>query len=238
MNTEYNPFRISTIQKPEDFIGRKDVINYICKAMSSIQNVSLVAERRSGATSILRYLNHNDTSHKLGLKENHVTVYFDFQTLSGQATQFDFWYVIIRDVIRKIEQRKIFDIIEFDEIKRIMRASQSDENVTYHAIDEIFYLFEKLKYNIHFLLDEFETTSINPNFKNSFYQNLRSLLTSSGNISLVTATRIDLSVLEMSVADGLNSPLFNIFVMLNLGEFKEDEVSELESFSYDLIFFC
>jgi hypothetical protein len=89
---------------------------------------------------------------------------------------------------------------------------------------------DSFDFKIHFLFDEFEQTSKNPNLGEPFFHALRSLYSNSGNVSYIIATRTGLGALQPTHTI-ISSPFFNIFTTTILEPFHADEVEEL-IFSY------
>ncbi len=228
------PFRVGgPIRNPSDFCGRQELLRKITGGMRTLQNFSLVSERRTGKTSLLFYLAHPDSFQQLGLPEEHLPVYFDFQNVAN-ASEALVWEAmadaIVKQAIQKIpsKHQRLIDII---------KKAKEDiaEGYFNRGLNQIF--TELADFKIHLLLDELEGIVGNSNLdENQFCAKLRGLATSgTRNVSYVITTRI--SVLEIQYPDDkshaeksfteYSSPLFNMLTSLTLTPFHRDETLDL-----------
>ncbi len=216
-NAPKNPFRVGVpIQKPEDFAGRQETVQTIVDYMLDLQNVSLRGERRTGKTSLLLYLTHKE------LPENHITVYFDFQTVVKTDGLFTVWREIVKAIADKLRQK-----LDNGEVKAelFLKATEKDFAEKSFASGFTSALAEASDLKIHLLFDEFEQTNSYPE-REFFYGILRSMPVRATNISYVIATRTGLAELQPGYNE-FSSPFSNIFTSLTLKPFKQHEVQNL-----------
>lgn len=231
MSTELrvNPFQVGIpIQDPAYFAGRQAELAKLSRDLLRLQNISLRGERRTGKTSLLLYLAHPDAAAAIGLPENHIPVYLDFQGLV-QTKAINVWGAIAEAVAKQIKQRrpdcqtiaeqflKIIDEgLNTPDLPEAPATKFGDALTTLISTD--------LK--IHLLFDEFEQTQKNPELDDAFYDALRSLIIRSRNVSYVIATRTGLAALQ-SEHTQISSPFFNIFTGITLLPFEEGEVRRM-----------
>lgn len=223
------PFQIGgPIQNPANFVGRTEILQAVSNAMLNLQNISLHGERRTGKTSLLLYLAHLESATAIGLPENHIPVYFNFQDFA-KASAVNVWRAIAEATAENIKQKHPARQVESEKflntINDFLTASESPE-LFGTGFGRALALLDNAKLNIHFLFDEFDQTERNPNLGDSFYDTLRSLPTRAENISYVIATRTGLAALQ-PIYDKVSSPFFNIFTSITLTPFTEDEVYKL-----------
>jgi len=228
VDSKLNPFRLNAVLAPTDFIGREHILRHVALAMASLQSVSVLAERRTGATSLLRHLANCNVSTQIGLPHSYVPLYFDFQSLSIQAGQTNFWQAIVNAIAAEVPYRHLSHSESVEQI-----LATAEESLVHGRIGRIGRMFSELEHiglKFNLLLDEFEFTAQNQRFGVPFYDHLRSLTSMARNISFVIATRTSLRRLEeMSYSHSAlhSSPLFNIFTTIALQPFEEDEVHDL-----------
>ncbi|CAN2050214.1 hypothetical protein GMMP13_930005 [Candidatus Magnetomoraceae bacterium gMMP-13] len=221
------PFQVgSPIQNTEDFIGRSKIVQEVFEAMSTLQNLSLHGERRTGKTSLLFYISNTSISQ---LDKNYIPVYFNFQAFS-KAKEFTVWQELANTIAKELKKRhsdghdlsKVF----LDSIKEFF--SHSSEFLSFcTGFSQAFDLLNESDIKINFLFDEFELTAKNPYLGDSFYNNLRSLGTEYKRIvSYVIATRTGLATLQDTV-NKYSSPFFNIFTTRTLSTFTQNDIKKL-----------
>lgn len=223
------PFQIGTpIQDPAAFIGRKKILQRVSSAMLNMQNISLRGERRTGKTSLLLYLAHLSSISKLGLPENHIPVYFNFQEFT-EASASRVWLAIAAAISEQIKSRYPNLQTESGQFFSTLRdpfATQQEIESFSTAFKDALYQLSNSGLKIHLLFDEFDQTVRNRNLGDTFYDTLRSLPTSTKNLSYVVATREGLSELQTFYAK-ISSPFFNIFTNATLKPFEKKEVFHL-----------
>lgn len=220
-----NPFQLRPISKPEDFIGREKTVKRLISAISSLNSIAIQAERRTGATSILRYLASHNSRCLVDLADNHILVYFDFQSLSTQVSQEVVWNAILKAIQKDVQLKYPNLHSELEEMFNVELGKTVRDGVGGITIASILDELRELGITLHLLFDEFELTAYNPNLRDEFYNILRSLA-SAGKISYVVSTRDSLQSLTSAIS-GSVSPLFNMFMFIYLDAFDEEEVRAL-----------
>jgi hypothetical protein len=209
-----NPFEYGNpITDPAKFFGRQTELNQLRDRLYQMASTSLVGERRIGKTSLLRIFTVPEVTAKLGLGENYVFCYIDWQGFS-QIQPKEFWGLMLAELASKFK-----DSPGLAEIEGMLESQ---------AIDEFSLrrLFAKLKPTpMVFLFDEFDTIIRNPNLSESFYGTLRHLA-QHYSLALVTASTRELYY--YCISDQIqSSPFFNIFANLIVQPFNESECQEL-----------
>jgi hypothetical protein len=215
-----NPFTYGKpIDDPGRFIGhQREVEQVYSRLRSAFESTSIVGERRTGKTSLLKYLAHPDTQAKFGLdSEKYTFIYQDFQLLDDKTTPTRFWQRVLQAIKRAIKPYK--DIVT--EIDLTLKA----ETIDNYTLDDIFTLIDEKDLYIVLLLDEFEKVTRNQNFDNDFFGGLRALAIHH-HLALITSSRQ--SLVELTHSEEVrSSPFFNIFASINLRAFSEEEATEL-----------
>ncbi len=220
-----NPFRVGTeIRDPADFVGRTEILQAISAAMRNLQNVSLHGERRTGKTSLLLYLAHPASASVIGLPSTHIPVYFNFQGLAAKASAASIWQAIADAISIQIKQRHPDGQAEAERFLATIAAETSAMPAT--SFGRALAHLGSSDHKIHLLFDEFEQTAENPDLRDIFYDELRSLPQRAGNTSYVIATRTGLATLQPKY-NKVSSPFFNIFTTMILHPFEEDQVYHL-----------
>ena len=215
-----NPFTYGKpIDDPERFIGhQREVEQIYSRLRSAFESTSIVGERRTGKTSLLKYLAHPTTQAKFDLEpEKYTFIYQDFQLLDDKTTPTRFWQRVLQAIKRAVKSYE--DIVS--EIDLALKA----ETIDNYTLDDIFTLIDEEDLYIALLLDEFEKVTRNENFDNDFFGGLRALAIHH-HLALVTSSRQ--SLVELTHSEEVrSSPFFNIFASINLRAFSEEEATEL-----------
>jgi AAA+ ATPase superfamily predicted ATPase len=215
-----NPFTYGKpIDDPERFIGhQREVEQVYSRLRSAFESTSIVGERRTGKTSLLKYLAHPDTQANFGLDpEKYTFIYQDFQLLDDKTTPTRFWQRVLQAIKRAVKPYE--DIVS--EIDLALKA----ETIDNYTLDDIFTLIDEEDLYIVLLLDEFEKVTRNENFDNDFFGGLRALAIHH-HLALITSSRQ--SLVELTHSEEVrSSPFFNIFASVNLRVFSEEEATEL-----------
>lgn len=202
-----NPFtNRGVITKEEDFIGREEQIGEIVGRLRTLQSSSVVGERRIGKSSLLYHLTQTgarrigDGSYRffyLDLQNArfHTAAGFFRATLNALGVALDIIQSSIKD-----EQSLNRNLIAFtDQIESLQQRGE----------------------RIVLCLDEFEIIfKHRDQFPEDFFDHLRSLL-NIRTLAIVTASRKTLET--HSLEGNLCSPFYNLFTVVELKEFTEDE---------------
>lgn len=214
-----NPFTFGNpIRQPERFYGRKAELGQVATRLLSgaLESTSLIGERRSGKTSLLKYLAHEQGAAQLGLTPGrYCMVYIDFEGLTD-ITPMRFWQRVLGILGRSLCT---------PELDQTIAAFLQLESFDVFDLEDVFQAVDALGVKIVLLMDEFEYVIQNPNFGASFFAGLRSIAINYP-LALVTATRRELVDLCHS-EEIKGSPFFNIFATVFLRPFSPAEVHEL-----------
>jgi len=218
-----NPFIYSTPVRGPIFFGRHDLLRKIFYYINAGESVSLVGERRTGKTSILRRV--------LDLKEQrlrqptqHLLVFQDFLGIEYR-TQSDIWVVILTSLSEEMASAGL-------ETKCVLGAIEQLQSggLIYSTLFKVFATLRNNGYRVTFLFDEFEATA---NEKNpidlSFYRLLRNFaIDDYTKVNYLIATRQPLSDVERFVErkfSARSSHFYNIFTQLLIQPFSSDEAA-------------
>jgi len=199
-----NPFiNRGVITNPEDFFGREQEISEIITRLGAMQSSSLVGERRIGKSSLLYHLAQtgwlkiDDPAYRF--------LYFDL---------LDARFHTAVEFFRAILQRLDLDADAVGDGKSLNR------NLI--AFTDQIEAQEQAGRRIVLCLNEFEATFKHPaEFTEDFFDHLRSHL-DRRSFAVVTSTRTRLQ--DLCLDGKLNSPFYNIFTVVELGPFTDDEV--------------
>ncbi|QTA82740.1 AAA ATPase-like domain-containing protein [Desulfonema limicola] len=223
-----NPFCVGTaIQNPSDFIGRRQELSDISSMMLNRQNISLRGERRTGKTSLLKYIVHPEGISLLGLQpDKHIPVFLNFQQYT-ESKPFMIWWGIAEGIAMEINKRLPEYKEKTDKYIQNIREYFEHGEFTFAKFHKELLIFENLI--IHLLFDEFDQIVKNSELENStFLDELRSL-PSERKISYIIATRTGLASLQDDkyFNTKISSPFFNIFTTIILKPLDSDEAKLL-----------
>jgi len=99
-----NPFKFGLPANPKDFIGRKELLRALSIDMKKGQNISLHSERRTGKSSLLKYIADPKFASEFELPDNHISVYIDFQGfgLNKKTEILSVWRIIAKTIAEKL----------------------------------------------------------------------------------------------------------------------------------------
>lgn len=206
-----NPFTYGNpIGEPGRFYGRHREIEQIFSRLRNpaFESSSIVGERRTGKTSLLRVIAHPDVIRANGLDPNrYIFVYNDLMMVGESTTPLQLWVRLLRTIRRQVENADS----ELDDIVAELRASETVDN---YLLADFFDRLNDMDIHVVLLLDEFENITYNQNFGPDFYGGLRSLAIHH-NLALITSSRLEL--VNLCHSDQVRtSPFFNIFANINL----------------------
>jgi hypothetical protein len=209
-----NPFEYSKpIKHPDKFFGRQEELTRIREGCRNMRSISIVGERRSGKTSLLKLFIIPGIIRDFNFDKEFIFCYIDAEGLEDIEPAC-FW----KNVLSQLEKRLHLESLK-NEIKAIIEH-EAFENTSLRD------LFEKLEsVKIIFFIDEFETILQNPRFPKSFYGHLR-YLTQNCPVAFITASRREL-VYHCIDNDTKSSPFFNVFENLLIKPFDDSECREL-----------
>jgi serine/threonine-protein kinase len=194
------------IPHPSMFFGRESIVKRIMRRLSSEkpQSVSIVGERRIGKSSLLNFLNFQETrALHLNDAEKCVFAFVDFQQVrSANANQ------VVGAIFRELRKHVECDPggglrEDFDGLRTLCTCLSDDG------------------YKLILLFDEFESITKNESIGPDFYSSLRSLA-NNFKVAFVTASGRNLK--DMCVSRQISdSPFFNIFAVHYLGIFQREE---------------
>lgn len=204
-----NPFiQRDAITNPKYFYNRERELEEIFRLLKGRpRSCSIVGDHKIGKSSIIHQLLNKEKQKKYLGSGDYVFAYIDFQGLLKAEVK-DFYEKVIsqllkNDIVKKEIRVKDFSFRDFE---------KCIETATKHNLKVIL------------VFDEFDAVTSNDNFNIEFFANLRSLA-AVYNIGYVIASRDDLDML-VPHAEGF-SPFFNIFHIIDIGLFGDEDVKQL-----------
>jgi hypothetical protein len=206
MSQAPNPFcNRGVITDPDDFFGRENQIAEIITRLATMQSTSVVGERRIGKSSLLYHL--CQTGVRRLNDESYRFCYVDLQD-AHYHTALGFFQA----VLHKIEASA--DAVKADNSLNRNLVAFSDQ------IDAL----ERAGRRLVFCLDEFENTfKHRGEFSEDFFDHMRAQL-NTRKMAFVTAIQRGLQ--SLSLEGKLTSPFYNLFTVVELKEFTDDEAQQ------------
>lgn len=224
------------------FFGRTHELNEIAAFVRGNQSVSIVGQRRIGKTSLLFHLRQPEAWPGLGLGQDNVFGYLDCQVL-GSGTHEEVFGQFAEELALVLGERGLPPEPALD------KAIECPTRLSFEAAVR---RLNQRGLRAVLLLDEFERLSANPRLDLNFFNALRS---AAGRYQLVFITASARPLVELTFSgraqEILSSPFFNIFALVGLGLFSEEEARRLireparaagrpfaqamEDFIYDLV---
>lgn len=191
-----NPFIYGVAVRPELFVGRHEVLNRITGRLGlELQSVSVVADRRMGKTSLLRYITSR-ASMLLPRENDQVAVYINMQDARAKDPE-----GIMRLLRRRVQRQAGCELW----------PERADGDLTVMA--ESFEELAERGTQMVLCLDEWENVMAYPELNDVIEQFRASGAVSQ--IGMVVATAHELSALTH--AGGITSPFYNIFETAYMG---------------------
>jgi uncharacterized protein len=199
-----NPFtNRGVITDPDEFFGREQETGEIVSRLRAMQSLSVVGERRIGKSSLLYHLAQTGR-------------------LKIDDPAYRFFYFDLQDAQCHTAEGFLRAILQ--ELKLDADAVNSDKSLNRNLTAFSERIEEQVRdgRRIVLCLDEFEAAFNHPaEFTNDFFDHFRSQL-NRRKFALVTASRTPLQ--DLCLAGKLTSPFYNVFTVVELGVFTEDEV--------------
>jgi serine/threonine-protein kinase len=206
MNNPYT--NRGTIKNPLEFYGREREIRRIFSRISSShpQCISIIGERKIGKSSLLYFLNHEDTRKKwLKNPESYVFLLIDLQERTEDLSFSSFFQFIFRSLTDQLGT----DVVPSSALDSIGNQSES-----YEVFKNIVSNIGKSGFKLIMLFDEFGAITSSERFDPTFFSYLRSIA-NNYECAYITTSRLKLQNLCRST-DISESPFFNIFAPVPL----------------------
>ncbi|MEH2270153.1 MAG: AAA-like domain-containing protein [Nostoc sp.] len=211
-----NPFvAAGMIEDPRLFVGRKDELHAIASRMQGVQptSINIVGNKRIGKSSLLHYF-FLTWEQRVQNPNCYVVIYLSLQNVHCQQ-EVNFYLAVADELLsfrRVATNPALSDPLR---VRPLDRAAFSD------AMKE----WKRQGILPVLCLDDFKTLFDNKSeFNNDFYNNLRSLM-NNNTLMLIIASQRKLDF--YSKKHQLTSSFFNLGQVIELVEFKEDEVKDL-----------
>jgi serine/threonine protein kinase len=198
------------IQDIEEFYGRDIEVEKIYSRIGSSrpQSISIVGERRIGKSSLLNFIYHPANRLKyLKRPDEFIFIFIDFQEQRG------------------IEIPEFFSIIYEALYEEFHGNLELSVEPNYEGFKRIISTFDDQGLKLILLFDEFELITKNTNFNSEFYSFCRSIA-NNFNVAYIVSSGRNLQTLchSRQISD---SPFFNIFSNLTVGQFNRTEAVSL-----------
>jgi hypothetical protein len=221
-----NPFFFGGhITDPDKFVGRKAELRRIASLLETahtgqMQSVSIVGERRIGKSSLLYHLKQT-YPHRLSQPDCYCFAYIDLQS-ARHDTLPDLLTGILKELLACAHPA---DHAGENALRRL-RTSRNDGALT---LDRFEKALATLSGELHLCpvicLDEFERLIEKPTeFTNDLYNSWRSLISQSQAAFIIASHK---PLPELAQSKQLTSSFFNVFTLLPLDEFTDEEADEL-----------
>ncbi|MCD6554528.1 MAG: AAA-like domain-containing protein, partial [Anaerolineae bacterium] len=217
-----SPFIYGRPVRPGEFLNRKPELRTIFNRLRNGESTAVVGEPHIGKTSLLLQL-ADPATRRVYLGDDArclVVSPLDLHPIGSDYTPTTFW----EEALEPLREHPG----DAATARRLKQAAQT--NYARRSLERLFNHLGAQRRRLLLLLDEFERLLIHPNFQDpAFFAMLRSLVTRTGGLALVTASR--LSVAEMNERGrGLldtGSPFFNNVIEVRLRPFDEETVNAL-----------
>ena len=212
-----NPFTYGRpIEEPERLYGRDLALNQILSRLRNVafESTSIVGERRSGKTSVLKVLMHQKVRQDASLDDSYIFAFLDCSVVGTDADEQMVWAYLLQQVAFYLP-----DTLQDSFLTAL------EKPLTNLQLMMIFTQFKRAGIKLVLLLDEFDALTRNPSIGPDFYASLRSLSLHQP-LALVTASYTDLTQ-TTAVEAVRTSPFFNIFHTIYLRLLSESAVRQL-----------
>jgi hypothetical protein len=221
-----NPFFFGGhITNLEQFVGRKAELRRIASLLETahtgqMQSVSIVGERRIGKSSLLFHLKQ---TYPQWLSQ---PACYCFAYIDLQSARHDTLPDLLNGILKALlDCTHPADRAGENALKRLRASSSNDPLTLDHFEKALATLSGELHLCPVICLDEFERlTEKAGEFTNDLYNSWRSLISNSQAAFIIASHK---SLPEIATQKGLTSSFFNVFTLLPLGEFTDEEANEL-----------
>jgi hypothetical protein len=214
-----NPFyHLGAVGKVEHFYNRRSEVRNALRLLRRSQNIAVTGPRRIGKTSFLRYISHPTILQEHGIDPRcNLFVYVDCQhrLIQGEEPQV---YQMMLERVAESARRAGFEV-----------ESASDGGATDGAtFESVLKEMGRRGLRTILLLDEFEEMARNAHLDPGFFSNLRSLCGADDvDVAYVTSSCVSPADLCLKRQSLLSSPFFNVFRIIWLGLFTEQDSRHL-----------
>jgi hypothetical protein len=197
-----NPFTYGTPVSADRFYGRKEVLKFVGDRLRQGTSVNLVGLRRSGKTSLLRYLMSDRFQASLSEPEKTIFVFLDLST-TACATPLDLTEGLRRGIEKGMG-------------KSPWRKDENDDAwVVQEALEDV----RDRGFRVVILMDEFEAIERKLDVFQEWATDWRSKASTGGLFTMVVASQRSLA--EFYQSHHRTSPFDNIFNLFIVGAMEE-----------------
>jgi transcriptional regulator with XRE-family HTH domain len=197
-----NPFAYGKPVSADRFYGRKEVLKFVGDRLRQGTSVNLVGLRRSGKTSLLRYLMSDRFKASLSEPEKTIFVFLDLST-KGCATPLDLTEGLRRGIEKGMG-------------KSPWRKDENDDAwVVQEALEDV----RDRGFRVVILMDEFEAIERKLDVFQEWATDWRSKASTGGLFTMVVASQRSLA--EFYQSHNRTSPFDNIFNLFIVGAMEE-----------------
>jgi len=216
MNNPYT--NRGVIKNPEEFYGREREVRRIYSRLSSShpQCLSIIGERKIGKSSLLYFISHEEIR-KQWLKddESYLFLLIDLQERGCEISFTAFFQLVFKMLAERLGNSLVPDSL----------SNVESESECYEEFKRIVSEIDKQGLKLILLFDEFGMITQSEHFDAAFFSFLRSIA-NNHECAYITTSRLKLQKLCRS-SDISESPFFNIFTPVPLGQFDVNEARSL-----------
>lgn len=187
----YNPFdgTMPPVEKPDDFIGRRNIYERLNEKIQNQQNIVMQGVKGSGKTSVLRTFFSSDYRIKMAEDENTIIVFDSYPVYLPCDRVLEFFSERIADALSILQYCGKEDIRK--ELKRKIREIRNDHSNTDACLRAIVELLHNEGYRVLLVLDDFEVFTSSTEVTVNHHNLLRSLMNKG--LQFIVATNFDLT---------------------------------------------
>jgi len=191
---------------PKEHVGRKTLVQHAYGRLNTddIQSFAIIGFHREGKTSFVNYLRHKEISDKYLHTKNYLFLYIDLA--EEQIINNTLFFNVLYNKAREISSFNLPDV--------------------YPDLNKINCWLRECNKRLVIILDNFNFIVTNPNFKVTFYENLRSWFSTHEEVGCILTSPIQLLKLAMPT-ELAGSPFFNIFDSYILPPLKFNDATEI-----------
>jgi hypothetical protein len=211
---------------------RKEIRRIVGRIVNQGQSTAIVAEPRSGKTSLLLYLAAPEKRQELyGVDaERLVFSYLDAQMLGQKFRQEQFWKLALQSFYENVIAPK-----PDSALAQAYETCKQNEFGTF-VLERLFAQMNQADWRLVLMLDEFDSLLYHPVLNSAeFFGSLRGLVSRLRAVALVLASRQSLASLNKNTSEfsRTGSPYFNFLDEITLGPLPDRDVAELLRLAQD-----
>lgn len=211
----------SPLKSDSYFYGRKDLVHNIYAKYSMGENYGLFGLRKTGKTSVLYAVERTVEAN------NGISIYIDCQDTSIYKLR---WYELLEEIIKKIDQKYNFGILE-DLIITFSEKTASNDFIEYLKLvnqksnKRILLIFDEIEHISFDLSDELHWRDGSDYL--SFWRSIRAKIQSNPNLISFMIAGVNPWIIEKASVNDNDNPIFNFASIRYLDLFKLSDVNNM-----------